>query len=143
MKRFLRWFGSIALVVALGAPLLAQDGPVSLTFSKENPDGDGIWIGTVGGGLDGSLQTILLNADTDQPVWLVAFEGVVDAGEGSFRAHVGGTLDTTTGQVRMHGVVTSGFMLGAAVEWQGQMVDEEASRFEGTIVLTPAQAATD
>ena len=141
MQRFLRWFGGVALVVALGAPLLAQDAPVSLTFGKENPDGDGIWIGEVAGAVQGSLQTILLNADDSQPVWLVAFEGVVEAGERSFRAHVGGTLDTTTGQVRMHGVVTSGFMLGSAVQWEGQMVDADASRFEGTILLTPPQAA--
>ena len=107
-------------------------------FSKEDPDGDNIWDGTLTGDTKGTVQTVLLNADQSEPVWRVAFEGIVTADEQSFRAHVGGTLDTTTGAVRMNGVVTAGSMLGATVDWQGQMVDQQASRFEGTITVTPA-----
>ena len=128
---------SLALALLLSVPILAQNETVTLNFTKEDPDGDATWDGTVSGDVEGELQTVLLNADQTEPVWLVAFEGIVTAGDRSFRAHVGGTLDTTTGQVHMSGVVTEGYLLGAAVDWQGQMVDEQASRFEGTITLTP------
>lgn len=135
----LRWAAVLAGVVAvlLAGAALAQDEPVEWSFAKEDPDGDATWEGTVGGPADGELQTVLLAADQSEPVWLVSFEGVVDAGDRSFTAHVGGTLDTQTGEVRMVGVVTDGFMLGSSVDWQGQMVDEEASRFEGTIRVSP------
>ena len=132
-----------ALGLAWLAPVMAQPAAerVRLEFVKENPDGDGTWAGTVTGAFDGSLQTVLVNADQSQPVWRVAFEGIVDAGADSFRAHVGGTLDTSTGQVEMTGVVTEGGMLGASIAWEGQLVDEAASRFEGTIIITPAAAS--
>ena len=133
----------LALITLLGlSSAFAQQAmpPAGMTyqFSKEDPDGDNIWDGTLTGDTQGAVQTVLLNADQSEPVWRVAFEGIVTAGEQSFRAHVGGTLDTTTGAVRMTGVVTAGSMLGATVDWQGQMVDQQASRFEGTITVTPA-----
>lgn len=128
---------TLLLVTALVGHAFAQDSGTTLQFTKEDPDGDATWEGSVTGPFDGSLRTILLAADQSDPVWLVAFEGQVEAGENSFRAHVGGTLDTTTGEVRMTGVVTDGYGLGSAVAWQGQMVDEGASRFEGTIELAP------
>lgn len=128
---------TLLLAAAAVGHVVAQTDATTLQFTKEDPDGDATWEGTVSGPFDGSLETILLSADQSEPVWLVAFEGNIDAGDQSFRAHVGGTLDTTTGEVRMTGVVTEGHGLGSAVTWQGQMVDEEASRFEGTIELTP------
>lgn len=130
----------LLLAAGLGLGALAQDAMAAATtleFTKEDPDGDGTWNGTVAGEIEGEVQTMLLNADQSQPVWRVAFEVMVDAGDRSFRGYVGGTLDTDSGVVTMHGVVTEGYMLGASIDWQGQMTDEAASRFEGDITLTP------
>ena len=131
----------IANMVLPTAPEGSAGAGMTYQFTKEDPDGDNIWDGTLTGDTEGTVQTVLLNADQSQPVWRVAFEGIVTAGDESFRAHVGGTLDTTTGAVRMTGVVTAGSMLGSTVVWQGQMVDQEASRFEGTISVMPAGAS--
>jgi hypothetical protein len=50
-----------------------------------------------------------------------------------------GTLNTETGAVAMQGEVIEGWMLGAPVQEEGQMVDAETSTFEGTIrIMTPA-----
>lgn len=131
----------LTLALFVSGAVLAQADPLTIEFSKADPDGDGTWNGTVAGAIEGDVQTILLGADQSEPVWLVSFEGTLDAGDRSLTAHVGGTLDTESGQVSMTGVVTEGYLLGSAVDWRGQLVDADASRFEGTVTFTGARAA--
>ena len=66
---------------------------------------------------------------------LVQFTG----GE-SFTAHLSGVLNNVTGAVIMNGTVVDGFLQGAQVHEEGQLVDAATLRFEGTIQVMPATA---
>jgi len=107
---------------------------INLTFQKAS-SGEGEWMGTVAGDVQGNLQTKLLNADTSQPIWDVEFDWIIDAGEQSFTARLTGTLNTETGSVEMDGTVVEGWMLGAKVHEEGLLIDAETSTFEGTISI--------
>jgi hypothetical protein len=63
----------------------------------------------------------------------VTFDWIIDAGERSFVADLRGTLNTNTGRVVMNGTVVEGWLLGARVHEQGQLVDPETLRFVGQI----------
>lgn len=135
----------LVLLPLLSALALAGNNPapVNLSFAKSGGEG-GVWHGSVSGDIAGSLQTVAIRVDDSSPVWKVEFDFIVSAGEQSFTARLSGTLNTNTGRVVMNGTVTSGYLMGARVHEQGQMVsiDEAtgATTFEGTIRLLPATA---
>ena len=110
------------------------DSDVHLTFQKA-ASGEGTWAGTVDGDVQGNLETVLLTIDNSVPVWDVEFDWIIDADDRSFTARLNGTLNSETGAVVMDGEVIEGWMLGARVHEEGQMVDPETSAFEGVIEL--------
>jgi hypothetical protein len=139
----------IATLLVLGLAALAFSGSVradadylaaghglELRFEKAAVS-DTVWVGRVDGDVSGVLTTILISADTSAAVWQVEFYWVVtgDDPAHSFVARLSGTLDTDTGAVAMTGHVMEGYREGAAVDEQGQLVDEARSAFEGTIRL--------
>jgi hypothetical protein len=128
----------VSLLFASTATAQAEE-VIELTFQKSAAAQEGNWEGTVSGDVEGNLRTVLLNADTTDPVWQVEFDWIIESGDRSFTARMSGTLNTETGAVAMQGEVIEGWMLGAPVQEEGQMVDAETSTFEGTIrIMTPA-----
>jgi hypothetical protein len=97
-------------------------------------------LGTVSGDISGSLETRLLSISQAGKILHVEFDWIVDAGEQSFTARLKGTLDSETGTVTMNGTVFEGYLAGAQVHEQGQLVNPATSGFEGTIRLMPASA---
>ena len=85
-------------------------------------------------------MTQLLSLEPAGPIWKVRFAWIVSAGEQSFTAVLDGTLNTRTGQVEMDGKVVDGWLVGAQVHEEGQLVDPQLSRFQGTIAIFPATA---
>ena len=65
---------------------------------------------------------------------------IVEAGDHSFTAILKGTLNTMTGKVEMDGTVVEGWLVGAQVHEEGQLVDPLLGRFQGTISIFPATA---
>ena len=120
----------------------AADGnaPVYLSFAKADPEGDFIWHGTVSGDISGSLETRLLSVSQTGHILHVEFDWIVDAGEQSFTARLNGILDTERGTVTMNGTVIEGYLAGAQVHEEGQLVNPATSGFAGTIRLMPASA---
>ncbi len=114
---------------------------VELAFVKAAVS-DTVWVGTVTGDLEGVLTTVLIDADTSQPIWSVVFYWIVTAAEPdrSFVARLAGTLDSETGEVAMSGPVVEGYRVGAMVEERGQMFDVERAAFEGSILIHPEPA---
>ena len=137
-KRILALAALLGAVGAItsAAAATAKAPPVHLTFAKQAA-APGVWSGAVAGDIDGALTTRLLSLDDHKAVWRITFDWIVDAGSESFTARLHGTLDTTTGAVEMKGRVIEGHMLGAQVRERGQLVDPEASAFEGTIDVYP------
>ena len=134
---------TLVLLAAFGAGVpeaAASSNPVRLSFDK-SASIVGEWEGIVTGDVNGALRTVLLSRKVTGSIWLVEFDWVVTAGESSFVARLSGTLNTATGAVVMNGAVTSGFLLGARVHEEGQLVDAGASRFVGTITIATASGA--
>ena len=119
------------------ASTAADFSPVQIQFDKQG-GANGIWNGTVSGDVEGSLTTQLLSLQPAGPILKVRFAWIVSAGAHSFTAVLDGTLNTLTGQVEMDGRIVDGWLVGAQVHEQGQLVDPQLSRFQGTIAIFPA-----
>lgn len=127
--------GSAALSKAASAP----NQPVRLEFAKCAVV-TGVWEGTVTGDIEGDLRTELTELRVTGPIWHVRFNWIISAGEQSFTADLRGILNTVTGRVVMNGRIVEGYLAGAQVHEQGQLVDAENSCFVGTIRVMPATA---
>lgn len=141
------WTSTVVALTMSGLLLLAlparAEAPLQLTFEKEAV-AFGVWEGTVDGDITGDLTTVLTACTGPHPcsgrVWHVEFDWIIDAGSESFTAHLGGVLNTETGAVVMNGTVVEGFLEGARVHEEGQLVNPETLAFEGTIRIIPATA---
>ncbi|HEV2131842.1 MAG TPA: hypothetical protein VGR27_12095 [Longimicrobiaceae bacterium] len=117
----------------------APNKPVRLDFEK-CAVAAGVWEGTVAGDIEGDLRTELTELRVTGPVWHVRFNWIITAGEQSFTADLKGILNTVTGRVVMNGRIVEGYLAGAQVHEQGQLVDADRSCFAGTIRVMPATA---
>jgi hypothetical protein len=137
--------GLLAVGLSVAAPAGAA-APLQLTFAKQSvvPIGSGVWEGTVSGDVDGDLRTVLTGCNGPNPcsgtIWHVEFDWIIDAGAESFTAHLSGVLNNTTGAVVMNGTVVDGFLQGAQVHEEGQLVNPGTLAFEGTIQVMPSTA---
>jgi hypothetical protein len=131
--------GSVALPHPAFASAANEMSPLVIQFDKQG-GANGIWTGTVSGDVEGNLTTQLLSAQQSGPVLHVTFAWIISAGEHSFTADLKGTLNTLTGQVEMDGTVVEGWLLGAQVHEEGQLVDPSTMRFQGTIQVMPTTA---
>lgn len=142
MKRIVLLLALVLTTMAAGATgAAASNEPLRLTFDKSISDPDNfVWTGTVSGDVSGSLTTRLTGLEISGPIWQVRFDWIIQAGEQSFVADLSGILNTNTGAVVMNGTVVDGFLSGAQVHEEGQLVDPETLRFVGTIQIMPASA---
>jgi len=134
--------GLISVGLTHAAPASASV-PLTLTFEKAAV-GPGMWEGTVSGDIDGDLTTVLTWCTGPKPcsgtIWHVEFDWIITAGAESFTAHLTGVLNTSTGTVVMNGTVVAGFLQGAQVHEEGQLVNAATLGFEGTIRVMPSTA---
>jgi hypothetical protein len=134
----------LAIVLSLVTAPAALAGPApdttprEITFTKADPDGNFTWNGTVDGAATGALETRLTDVRAEGWILYVTFEWDIDAGAHSFVAEMTGILNQRTGAVVMNGTVVEGWMEGARVHEQGQLVDPGTLTFEGTITVLPA-----
>jgi hypothetical protein len=135
------------MVLILAAALLPQvmaaadSAPVNLTFAKES-SGPGEWQGVVGGDVEGQLTTVLTGLRVTGSIWQVEFDWIIEAADPaySFTARLTGILNTKTGKVVMNGTVVEGWLLGARVHEEGQLVNPDTLGFIGSIRILPATA---
>jgi hypothetical protein len=133
----------VAALLALAASTAVFAGnsdPVYVEFYKTDPEEDFVWNGTVSGGVNGELETALLDATQSGPILHVVFDWIITGSDCDFTARMNGTLDTQSGKVLMNGTVTDGCYLGAQVHEEGQLVDPTVSGFAGTIRVMPGSA---
>lgn len=132
-------FAFAALPQAASAQPAGDISPVRIEFDKQG-GGGGIWHGMVSGDVTGSLMTELTSAHQTGQILHVTFDWIIDAGAQSFTAELEGTLNLKTGAVEMDGTVVEGWLVGARVHEEGQLVDPATGRFQGEIVILPATA---
>jgi hypothetical protein len=134
--------GLLSVGLSHAAPAGAS-APLTLTFEK-TAVAPGVWEGTVSGDVDGHLTTALTACTGPTPcseqIWHVEFDWIITAGAESFTAQLSGILNTQTGQVVMNGTVVEGFLRGAQVHEEGQLVNAATLAFEGTIRVMPSTA---
>jgi hypothetical protein len=131
-----------ALVAAAVPAANASNAPVQVTFDKHVTDPLAfVFEGTTGGDISGTLTSNLvsLNASTG-PNLHITFDWNVSAGPKSFTARTDGIWNTKTGNVVMNGTVIDGYLLGAQVHEEGQLVNPATLEFVGTLRLMPATA---
>jgi hypothetical protein len=119
--------------------ITAAWNPVIIKFDKAIA-GDGIWVGTVSGDVEGELRTELRDVRESGQIWHVEFDWIITAGDDSksFTARLNGILNNNTGKVVMNGTVIEGWLTGARVHEEGQLIDPETLQFEGTIQINTA-----
>ena len=136
---------------------------VELSFdSPFDPTNPGVWVGTVAGDITGTLQTRMTDLQVSGPIWHARFEWTITAADTfasrpgapldvhssqttmttgqSFVADLSGVLNIETGAVVMNGTVVEGYLLGAQVHEEGQLINADTLRFQGTIQVTAAEA---
>ena len=141
----------------------ASTASVELSFdSPFDPTNPGVWVGTVAGDITGTLQTRMTDLQVSGPIWHARFEWTITAADTfasrpgapldvhssqttmttgqSFVADLSGVLNIETGAVVMNGTVVEGYLLGAQVHEEGQLIDADTLRFQGTIQVTAAEA---
>ena len=132
--------GLLSVSPHLAAPASATT-PLHLTFEKE-AIAVGVWEGSVSGDVNGDLRTVLTSCSGPAPcsgeIWRVEFDWIIDAGAESFTAHLSGILNNRMGSVVMNGTVVDGFLQGAQVHEEGELVNAATLRFEGSITVMPA-----
>ena len=132
-------FAFAALPQAASAQSASNMSPVRIEFDKQGGVA-GIWHGMVGGDVTGDLTTQLTSAHQTGQILHVTFDWIIDAGAQSFTAELEGTLNLQTGAVVMNGTVVEGWLVGARVHEEGQLVDPATGRFQGRILIFPATA---
>ena len=112
----------------------------TLHFDGVGAEGvDNIWTGPIVGAPRGEITVRVAHRGPEAgrakalwPVTAIVFVAADDPRE-SFAAELQGTLDWTSGQMRLSGGITEGWMKGAAV-WQN--VELDPRQFDGAGTLT-------
>jgi hypothetical protein len=142
-----RWIVKAALLAVVAAAVVASgafgsNAPVLVTFDKHVVDPVAFaFEGTAGGDVTGDLHSQLVSLSASSgPILQIAFDWTVSAGAKSFTARTEGIWNTKTGSVVMNGTVIDGYLLGAQVHEEGQLLDPATLHFAGTLQLMPASA---
>jgi hypothetical protein len=136
----------LAATIAAGPPAIATADDESSTktyevrFDKSDPDGNLVWEGTTKGPAQGTVTSYPTQITPEGDILVVTFVWEISAGMHSFTAVTDGTLNLVTGAVILDGQVTDGWLEGASVHEEGQLVDAALSRFQGVIELTVEKA---
>jgi len=131
--------GAVASVA--DAPAASHASVIELQFDKTST-GPTTWAGTVSGAFDGDLVTVLIDAKQSGPILRVEFDWIIsNTAEGQdFTARLNGILNLNTGAVVMNGRVIDGYLVGARVHEEGQLVDPSTGQFQGLIRIMPRSA---
>lgn len=126
--------GAMALVMAFAGPASAAERPIVLGFDKAWAATD-YYVGTVDGG--GTIEMWLSNKSVIGNTQHFDATVEVSSLSGSFTAFVSGQINFSTGRVVLNGTITSGWLAGAQVQEESQLLDPAIGSFEGTIRIMP------
>lgn len=123
----------LATAVLAGAVAADDQRPVVLEFEKQWAAPD-YYVGTIAGGgtIEMSLFDMSIIGNTQH--FSATVEVTLPGGE-SLTAVVSGKINFSTGKVALNGTVTSGWLAGAQVHEESQLVDPALGQFVGTIQI--------
>jgi len=101
-----------------------------------------VFEGTTSGAAPGTLTSRLVSLDASTgPILHVTFDWIVTSGDRSFTARTSGSWNTNTGRIVLNGRVIVGYLLGAQVHDEGQLVDPSTLTFQGFLRIMPDTAS--
>lgn len=137
MNRVMSIVVSLMMILLVGTPVAAAQRPVVLEFEKQWAAPD-YYLGTVEGG--GTIDMTLFDKSVIGNTQHFSATVEVNSASRSFTALVSGQINFSTGRVVLNGSVTSGWLAGARVQEESQLVDPDTGRFIGTIQIMPASS---
>src|SRR5262245_56145809 len=132
----------VAAIAAVGAPSATAAPPVQVDWAKHLVDPATLsFAGTSSGAAPGTMTSQLVSLDAQAgPILHITFRWTISSPGKSFTAVTSGIWNTNTGRVVMNGRVTDGYLEGAQVHEEGQLVDPATLSFEGFLRLLPSTA---
>ena len=125
------------LLLLVAAPTAAAQRPIVIEFEKQWAAPD-YYVGTVEDG--GTIEMWLFDKSVIGNTQHFSATVDVTSPGGSFRAVVSGQINFSTGRVVLNGTVTSGWLAGAQVREESQLVDPVTGSFIGTVQINPASS---
>ncbi len=125
------------MLLLVVAPTAAAQRPIVIEFEKQWAAPD-YYVGTVEGG--GTIEMWLFDKSVIGNTQHFSATVDVSSAGGSFRAVVSGQINFSTGRVVLNGTVTSGWLAGAQVREESQLVDPTTGSFTGTVHINPASS---
>jgi hypothetical protein len=121
---------------------------LALDYIKtESGPGSFNWFGSVSGGINGSLETLVVDARLSPRIWHIQTVWTVtdtpNGGAKNFVAHLNGTLDIVSGKLLLNGKIVSGYLAGAQVHDLGFLTGSTGvggTIFKGTLWIMPGSA---
>ena len=105
------------------------------------------WFGSVSGGINGDLETLVVDARLSPRIWHIQTVWTVThtptGGEKDFVAHLNGTLDIVSGKLLLNGKIVTGYLAGAQVHDEGVLTGYTGpggTIFEGSLWIMPGSA---
>jgi hypothetical protein len=139
MKTLIGTLMALLAATLLAGPAVAADQrPIVLEFDKQWAAPD-YYVGTITGG--GTITMSLYDKSIRGNTQHFSATVEINIAEGSSIAAVHGAFNFSTGKVVLTGAVTSGWLAGARVLEESQLVDVDTFRFLGSVQLMPASAS--
>jgi hypothetical protein len=127
----------VAAAAVANTPASASSEPIRISFEKHWVE-PGHYVGTTSDG--GSIEMWVSNSTVTGN--MQHFDVTISAtvADESFTAALEGTLNFSTAKTLLNGTVTEGWLEGAQIHEQGQLVEVDPLTFTGTLQLMPASA---
>jgi hypothetical protein len=116
----------------------ASSAPVRIPFDKHYDAALGYYVGTACDG--GTIAVRVLASHATGQVQHLTAQFDVTIGTRLFTAILNGDFNSVTRRTLLNGTITSGWLQGAQVHEQGQLVNPDTGHFVGELRLVPASA---
>jgi hypothetical protein len=136
MKRLVLVLLALGTLGGLAGTATGSNAAVVIPFEKHSI-GPGHYVGTAcdGGTIDMQLSDSSVTGNVQH---FTATVQLACAGKGALTAVLDGSFNFSTGKTVLNGVVVDGWLAGAQVHEEGQLVDLDPLTFLGTVQLMPA-----
>ena len=138
MKRLLLVLLALAALAGWAGTATASNAAVVISFEK-HWIAPGHYVGTAcdGGTIDMQLSNSSVTGNVQQ---FTATVQLACAGRGALTAVLDGSFNFSTGKTVLNGTVVDGWLAGAQVHEEGQLVGLDPFTFVGTVQLMPGSA---
>jgi hypothetical protein len=138
MKRLLLVLVVLATLAGVAGSATASTAAVVIRFEK-HAIAPGHYVGTAcdGGTIDMQLSNSSVTGNVQQ---FTATVQLACAGRGTLTAVLAGSFNFSTGRTVLNGAVVAGWLVGAQVHEEGQLVGLDPFTFIGTVQLMPGSA---